>query len=672
MAGVQAPAADAAQPAGDDDRGDIVVTGERARRSIRDTASSVEVITAEDIAARPIDRVDDALAATPNVQPGGGSQGPSIRGLDTTGVLSALPAFLGGNRPRTTVVVDSRAVTYNEFVFGAQPLWDVERIEVFRSPQTTTQGQNSIAGAIFVNTADPEFVPDYAVRGIAGNFHTRQVSAMATGPLVDEALAFRVAGDVRYSRTTARITDRAEGADPNHDVYGTVRAKLLATPAGLPNTRLQLTYTHLESQAPQVVQVTAPFRDRFDAGGLYGTFRIRTDSLTASARHVAGDVTASLVLTAGRSLARRYALPGLGQARNAGRDWSGEVVVNWAPDGPVGFIGGVSRKHVALDQNIDLSLISALGTFNDAQDGSGLFGEARFKPLPTVTLTAGLRYQRDRQDRSGVLAAGAKSLPLDYDRTFQAWLPKLSVAVDASDQVTVGAMVQRAYNPGGTTLRFDIGEPDEFEAETLWDYELFARLVSAGGRLHASANLYYYAIRDAQRARSIFIPTPIGPSVGFADLFNVPRAHAYGAEAAVDWRVMPALNARLALGLQRTRLDDAGPAYLEYRGNAFARAPHVSGSAAVEWRPVPEAMLSAQARYHGPYYGDDLNSQAVRVDAAAIVDARAEYRFRRVTAFVYARNLFDKFALLDRVANLRAVPEDPREFGIGLEARFSP
>ena len=61
------------------------------------------------------------LALIPNVQLGSGSEGPAIRGQDTTGALQALPAFLGGNRPRTTLIVDGRAVSYHEFVFGAQP-----------------------------------------------------------------------------------------------------------------------------------------------------------------------------------------------------------------------------------------------------------------------------------------------------------------------------------------------------------------------------------------------------------------------------------------------------------------------------------------------------------------------------------------------------------------------
>ena len=41
-------------------------------------------------------------------------------------------------------------------------------------------------------------------------------------------------------------------------------------------------------------------------------------------------------------------------------------------------------------------------------------------------------------------------------------------------------MVQKAYNTG-TTIRVDTPQPDEFEAERLWDYELFARGKLAGG-----------------------------------------------------------------------------------------------------------------------------------------------------------------------------------------------
>src|SRR5687767_13669001 len=166
---------------------EIVVTGERVTRSVRETPSSVAVIGAKEIEqAAGADRIDQILDLIPNVQVSSGGEGPTIRGQDTTGASRDLPAFLGGTRPRTTIIVDGRPVGYQEFIFGAAPLWDVERIEVFRSPQTTTQGQNSIAGAIFVNTKAPSDAPEFRARAIAGSAAARQLSGVVSGPLNED------------------------------------------------------------------------------------------------------------------------------------------------------------------------------------------------------------------------------------------------------------------------------------------------------------------------------------------------------------------------------------------------------------------------------------------------------------------------------------------------------
>ena len=648
--------------------GEIVVTGERVRRSLRETQSSVSVATRADIEAQSVDRVEQVLALVPTVQLGSGSEGPAIRGLDTTGALQALPAFLGGNRARTTLIIDGRRQTYHEFVFGSAPVWDLERIEVFRSPQTTTQGQNSIAGAIFAYTRAPSFEPEYRARLIGGNFRTGQVSAVASGPIVDGQVAFRLAGDFRYSRTTSRIADRVVGADPNHDVYGQLRAKLLVKPAALPNSQMTLTYSHLQSQAPQVVPVTPPFRDRRDATGFYGTFRNKVDSVTAAMRHEAGQFTTNVTLTAGDSLARRLAYPGLGQARIKGRDWSAEAVVNWGRDGPLRAVGGASRTHLALRQFIDLSQISALGRFHDAQDSGGVFGELNATILPRTVVTAGIRYQQDRQDRTGALTTPFAEIPLEFDRTFRAWLPKLSLAYDFTPDVRAGVLVQKAYNPGGTTLRFDIAQPDNFEAETLWDYELFAR-ARLGRAVTASANLFYYDMHDAQRAKPIDITGPVGFEVGFADLFNVPKAHSYGLEAEVDWRPSSRLSSRFSLGLLHTRITRSADGYAEFDGNQFGRSPHLSAAAAIDWDATPRLRLSAQVRHHSSYFSDDANGAGTLVPPATLANGRAEYRLRRITLFAYVHNLFDKFAFVERDANF-AVLEDPREVAAGIETGF--
>ena len=648
----------------------IVITGERTKRSLKETSSSVSVATSRDIQAASADRVSDLLQLVPNVQLGGGSEGPSIRGQDTTGALQALPAFLGGNRPRTTVIVDGRRTTYNEFVFSTVPTWDLDRIEVFRSPQATTQGQNSIAGAIFVYTEDPSFEPEAALRASIGNFGMRQVSAMVTAPLSSE-VAVRAAGDFRYARTTSHITDRIEGGDPNHDVYGVARVKLLVQPRALPDTRLLVTYTHNQSQKPQLLGLTPPFRERRDTSGQYGTFRINVDAITANlSQQLAQDLSANITVTGGDSVSRRLAPAHFGEALNKGRDWSAEGVVNWAPSDSRRAVAGISRTHVRLKQAIDLSLLDgAIGKFSDRQDSIGLFGEASMALVPRLTLTTGLRYQEDRQERDGALATNFGTIPLTYDRTFRAWLPKVLLAYDFKPDVRAGLMVQRAYNPGGTTLRFDNARPDEFEAERLWDYELFVRARLAQG-ITAAANVFYYDMRNAQRLKAISIRTPLGRRVGFADLFNAPKARGYGAEAELSWRIGPPLSVRASAGLLCTRLIDAGPDYPEFSGNEFARSPHFSGALAVDWNAAPRLRLSGQLRYRSAYYGDEVNSDLVRVPGAALVNVRGEYVVGRATVFAYARNLFDKFVLIDRVGDDSATAEAPREVGIGVETRF--
>ena len=660
----------ATQAAGPVAADSIIVTGERVTRSLHDTQSSVSVASQRDMEAASANRVKQMLQLVPNLQIGNGTEGPTIRGQDTTGALQALPAFLGGNRPRTTLVVDGRRTTYNEFVFGAAPAWDLDRIEVFRSPQTTTQGQNSIAGAIFVYSNDPSFANEAGARVIAGNYHTGELSAVASGPLSGD-VALRFSGDIRYSRTTSKIADRIEGGDPNHDVYGLARAKLLVKPRGLPDSRLLITYSHVQSQAPQDLGLTPPFKSRRDEVRFSVTLRINVDPLTAAAHQPIPDgLAADFTVTAGDSDSRRLAPPGFGQATTRGRDWSAEGIVTYSRDGPLGAVAGVSRTHLKLRQFINLTRLSgAIGRFGDAQDSTGLFGEATLAVLPRATLTAGLRYQQDRQKRSGTLALTQATIPLEFDRTFHAWLPKLSFAYDFSSALRAGLLVQRAYNPGGATLRFDIARPDVFEAEKLWDYELFVR-AKLGRGLSLSANAFYYDMRNAQRLKSIFVPTPDGLAVGFADLFNAPKARSYGAEAELEWKPHRRLTARLSAGLLRSKLIDPGPAYPEFSGNEFARSPHFSSAAAIDWTATDRLRLSLQARQHSAYYADELNSDAVRVPASAIIDARAEYRLRRVTAFAYARNLFDKFALIDRFDNRSATADAPREAGVGIETHF--
>jgi outer membrane receptor protein involved in Fe transport len=285
-------------------------------------------------------------------------------------------------------------------------------------------------------------------------------------------------------------------------------------------------------------------------------------------------------------------------------------------------------------------------------------------------VTAGIRYQRDRQKREGALTADSFTVPVDFIGTFDAWLPKLTFAYDVRPDLRVGAMIQKAYNPGGTTIRVDTSRPDNFRAETLWDYELFARGSLFDGALSFETNLFYYDMRDAQRSKEIRIFTPSGRGVGFADLFNVPKARSYGAEAQVYWRANKTLSAAIAIGLLGTKMVRTDTENAGLDGNQFDRSPHFSGSAAIDWKPTDRLRISAQARHHSPYFSDPENSPNIRIKSGTNVDARAEYRVGHVSIFAQVRNAFDALNIISLGDTDSGEAEDPRSFSIGLESGF--
>jgi outer membrane receptor protein involved in Fe transport len=649
---------------------DIIVTGERVKRALRDTPSSVAVITAPELEATPADRMEQLLAGIPNVRVGSGSQGPAIRGQDSTGVLNNLAAFLGGARPRATLEVDGRAVGFQEFVFGNAPLWDVRQVEVFRSPLTVTHGRNSIGGGIIITTNDPTYDWEGSGRAIIGDFSTREGSAVVSGPLVTDQVTFRLAGDIRRQRTTSRLADVMRGANPNDDKYSIVRLKLLGEPAAVSGLKLLGTFTHSYSQAPQAVLLLRPFRKRFFPFGGYGIFGVKVDAGTVHATQQVPDGQIEAVVSLGDTRTRRFAQPGFGESRAHFTDLSGEVFGNWKPSEIVTLRGGIHALDSRFSQHIDLiNFMGSIGDFKDRQHSFGAFAEGEVTVTPRLSLSAGGRYQEDRQQRTGGLV-GAVNAPIVFDARFSAFLPKFTATFALNPRLKAGFLVQKAYNPGGATLDFDTGGLDTFGAEHLWDYEAFLKGDLPGGKVSIETNVFYNAIRNAQRVVAVPITTPGGTIEFTSKVNNVPKASIEGAEVEVHWRPSRGLTLRGGIGLLRTRIIGGRNSDGEIIGREFQASPHVSGSAAADWTPTRHLRLSAQLRYHGRYFSDDFDTPELRIGRAAIVDVRAAYSFHRFTVFAYARNVFDSFHVTLLADPDIAEAEDPRVVGVGLEARF--
>lgn len=664
---VQAAAAQQADaPANDPE---IIVIGERLDQPLGETASSVTVLTGEEVDGRGIDRARDLLDEIPNIYGVAGSRGPAVRGIDSTGATRDLPAFLAGVRPRMAMTVDGREASYHEFVFGALPLWDVKQIEIFRTPQTISRGRNAIAGAVHIVTRDPTFEWEAAARGSVGNYDLATASAMVSGPLAGDDLAFRAAFDGRWSRPTSDMSAPGMFDFHEEDNHRTTRLKLLVAPSDIPTLDVTFAYNRTDSLMPQAEGVRAPFMVRRDPTATYGDFDIGIDAWTASANLDLSDrwrIEAQAATTRGD--VARIAPQGLGNTQTDYRDRSLEArAIRDA--GPLRVTLGYHHARLEQDQDIDVSRLVGIAHYREHRVGNGLFAQLQAELGDAVIVEAGLRHQQDRHRRTGGFE-GFPEVDLDVDLEENFLLPRLAVSTRIAEGWRAGVLVLKATNAGGNVVPLRVDDDGAFGREWLWDAEVFVRGEFDGGRGSLEFNLFRNWIRDFQRSEARSVDIQGAPAnLVLAKVINVPEALSTGAELSARWTA-GRWSASAALGWLDTEYIDVTGLSDVAVGNEFGRAPRwtLSVGAAVEagdgW------TMAGTLRAHSGLFSDDSNAAFGRVDAAAYADLRIEKSFGDKRLFAFARNVFDHYQMEYYATPTFATASSPRMVAIGMVADF--
>jgi vitamin B12 transporter len=142
--------------AGDDDLSVLVITATRIATPEVQVASSITVITAEEIAARQARTLPDVLKEV-----------PGLNVVQTGGPGGQTSIFMRGtNSNHTKVLVDGIDVSdpsspNGAFDFGQFPAEDIERVEILRGPQSGLYGSDAIGGVINIitksGTGPPQF-----------------------------------------------------------------------------------------------------------------------------------------------------------------------------------------------------------------------------------------------------------------------------------------------------------------------------------------------------------------------------------------------------------------------------------------------------------------------------------------------------------------------------------
>lgn len=164
---------------------EVVVTAQKREEDVQSVPLSVTAIGGEQIVDLNMGDMNEVATYVPNLDILAIPTFPSIyiRGLGSS--------YNRGFEQSVAILIDE--VFYGRASYITQGLIDLSAIEVLRGPQGTLFGKNSSAGAIHFRTAQPEY--DYGFNGdvLLGDRNLRRTRLTATGPLIDDTLAWRVA-----------------------------------------------------------------------------------------------------------------------------------------------------------------------------------------------------------------------------------------------------------------------------------------------------------------------------------------------------------------------------------------------------------------------------------------------------------------------------------------------
>lgn len=647
----------------------VMVSGERVERSIMETAASVSVTDAKAIAERPgVTTSNDVLARIPNVVTSETSNlAPAIRGVDGSGPIAGAGAFFAGTRPRMTVQMDGRPLSFNEVVFGDLSLWDVERVEMYRGAQSTLQGRNSIAGTMAVKTKDPTYEYELGGRIVAGNHRNLKFSSVVSGPIIEDQLAVRLSFDRQASRSYMK------GLEPYGDVKNpgdfetlNLRGKVLVQPEALEGFSTLLTLNYMKHTGPQVEAVKRPFKDKVTNTPDMPVFVPRTLSgIAETSWEVNENFTFENTLAWTDVLVKRKAAPGWGIAEIDGRDLLAEPRLRFNGfDGRLKGVAGVYAFDTKQDEWIDFPVVN---TYDDKTRTWAVFGEATVSVLDDLDLILGGRYEQERRQRYG----GQLGFDIDFDKTYKVFLPKFGVAWHATDSLTVGTTVSRGYNGGGAGIDLynDTGPIKySYKPEYVWTYEAFARAELLDRRLQLTGNVFYSDYKDFQLPLKTPSPNPFSQVIRNAD-----RVVTYGAEIGARWLPIPELELFGNIGLLKTEIKKFAGSSIE--GKDLPRAPAFTADVGGVYRHASGFDVSLDARFSDAYHSDASYVSRAKVDPYFVANAQLGYTYGSARVFAYVQNIFDsgKPVLIDA---LTARSEDsayllrPRTFGVGLEVSF--
>jgi iron complex outermembrane receptor protein len=336
-----------------------------------------------------------------------------------------------------------------------------------------------------------------------------------------------------------------------------------------------------------------------------------------------------------------------------------------------------------------------------------VFGEVVWHITDRWDLTGGARYFDQKMDKSYFVelprynpTPDGVSHPNSHEKD---WVPKVSLAFNATDNNMFYALYSEGFRPGGTNRdRGDPFFPNQYDSDKLKNFEIGTKNTLANGRVRLNATYFNMKWEDYQL--EVVDPSsrlcgsenaPPEPNCGQPwqkVVANVGNAKSQGVEVQFDW----AATDSFTLGANATWLDaklkdDVEIGILVPAGSRLPLSPKFKGSMYaqydwdVDWFGGSNTWLRLQWSYTGnmlnqvePLTIDDGPAPQIKQPSYNIGDLRWGLDHGQWSMQLYINNLTDERAVLFAnpyemdyfFGRSRVTVNRPRQFGIRWIQRF--
>lgn len=517
---------------------EIIVTAQKRAENVQDVPIAITALSEATLLRTGADRFETFLALSPGVNFAGvnGNSSISIRGVSTSLYTS--------NEQGTIEVLFDDMPSLNRYYsrFNSDMrLVDVERVEVLRGPQGTLFGSGSLGGAIRIinNKPDTTVFAGSLQAGVSttkGGDGGHDLKGMVNLPLVNDRLALRIVG---YSIREGGFIDNIvrKETDVNFTRSSGARAMLTYTP----NDRLSVTASAWQ-QRDRTGGDSVAFLNPAE-GGKYQSGSVDPEDATkgwATLYNLTTDYDFGPVrLLSSSSYVRRssfidrdfttfWQAPNQANFKGDVEDWvtartkmfNQEVRLTSDHGGPLQWVvGGYYLKQdvdvlfrrtiqgLGAAKNYSSDLLSELAVDPSTTEVAG-FGEASYRIVPALTLTAGARVFKNTlnfaSDRSGFLGG----LPTPRrTRSENSVTPKFAATYEIRPGLNLYAQAAKGYRtgqnnfvslPDAVTGKMP---PEAYGPDNLWNYEIGFKSMWFERRLKLNVAAFYIDWKNIQLTR---------------------------------------------------------------------------------------------------------------------------------------------------------------------------